>query len=80
MADPSPRLLGPGIAAVVTTAWFDGKAGLAELGRRMVRWRVGPLPWMLIVGAIVVKRREKIRTKMKPWHRPTPPRPTSTPI
>jgi membrane protease YdiL (CAAX protease family) len=36
-----PGLLGPAIAAVVVTAVVDGRAGVRELGRRAVRWRVG---------------------------------------
>ena len=35
-----PGLLGPAVAAVVVTAATEGRRGLRELGRRMVRWRV----------------------------------------
>jgi membrane protease YdiL (CAAX protease family) len=36
-----PGLLGPAIAAVVVTAAVSGRSGLADLGRRVVRVRVG---------------------------------------
>ena len=51
-----PALLGPAIAAVVVTAWTEGRAGLADLGRRMVRWRVGLRWWSAAVSpaALVV--------------------------
>ena len=41
-----PALLGPAIAAVAVTAWTAGRPGLADLGARMVRWRV-PVRWWL---------------------------------
>lgn len=39
-----PALLGPAIAAVIVTAWISDRPGLANLGRRMLRWRF-PLRW-----------------------------------
>lgn len=46
-------LLGPAIGAVVATAAFDGRAGLVELGRRLLRWQVS-WPWALVLAATVV--------------------------
>lgn len=45
-----PGLLGPALAAVVVTAVVDGRAGLVDLGRRVVRWRT-PGRWWLVVAA-----------------------------
>ena len=39
LADRLARLAGPAIAAVVVTAWISGRAGLADLARRIVHWR-----------------------------------------
>jgi hypothetical protein len=39
--------LGVGIAAFLVTAALSGRAGVADLGRRSVRWRV-PVRWYLI--------------------------------
>jgi len=36
----------PNIAAVVTVALLDGRAGLADLFARLVRWRVAPWVWI----------------------------------
>ena len=47
-----PGLLGPAISAVIVTALIGGKAGLADLWRRMARWRVGW--WWLSVVAILM--------------------------
>lgn len=41
-----PGLAGPALAAVVVTGWVEGKAGLIDLGRRAVHWRV-PVRWYL---------------------------------
>ncbi len=41
-------LLGPLIGALVTTALADGRAGLTELARRMVRWR----GWRFVLVAL----------------------------
>lgn len=48
-----PGLLGPLVAAVVVVGVADGRAGLADLGRRMVRWRVAPR-WYLAAGVLVI--------------------------
>ena len=45
-----PGLLGPAIAAVVVTAVVSGRAGLADLGRRVVRVRVGWF-WYAVLAA-----------------------------
>ena len=45
-----PGLLGPAIAAVLVTGVTEGRAGLAELWSRMVRWRV-PWAWYALVAA-----------------------------
>ncbi|MGE0879306.1 MAG: lysostaphin resistance A-like protein [Acidimicrobiia bacterium] len=47
-----PGLLGPAIAALVTTAWFDGRTGLRRLGQRVARWRVGALPWIVVAATV----------------------------
>jgi hypothetical protein len=39
--------LGLGVAAFLVTAALSGRAGVADLGRRSVRWRV-PVRWYLI--------------------------------
>jgi uncharacterized protein len=41
-----PGLAGPAVAAVVVTGLVGGRAGLLDLARRMVRWRL-PLRWYL---------------------------------
>src|SRR5215204_3904613 len=51
--------LGAGVAAFLVTAALAGRAGVADLGRRSVRWRV-PVRWYLIallsvpVGATLI--------------------------
>jgi membrane protease YdiL (CAAX protease family) len=45
-----PGLLGPAIAAVVVTAVVDGRPGLFDLGRRLVRWRVSWWLWAAVAG------------------------------
>jgi hypothetical protein len=43
-----PGLVGPAVAAGIVTGWQRGRAGLADLGSRIVRWRVVPAggrPW-----------------------------------
>lgn len=47
-----PALLGPMIAAVIVTAWTKGAAGVRDLGRRMIRWRVGVRWWFWGVGSL----------------------------
>lgn len=53
-----PGLLGPLLAAVITTATLEGRAGLRRLGRGIVRWRAGwwwlVIPVTLGAGAIGV--------------------------
>jgi hypothetical protein len=39
--------LGAGLAAFLVTAALSGRAGVADLGRRSLRWRV-PVRWYLI--------------------------------
>lgn len=41
----SPALAGPAIAAVVVTVWMSGRVGLADLARRIVRWRFALRWW-----------------------------------
>lgn len=43
-------LMGPMFAAVIVTAFTEGRSGLIELGRRMVRWRVNWI-WYAVVAA-----------------------------
>lgn len=45
-----PGLLGPGVAAVITTARFDGVAGVRVLWSRVTRWRLH-WGWYLTIGA-----------------------------
>ena len=40
---------GPAIAAVLAAALTTGRAGLRELGRRLTRWRVGPVWWAVVL-------------------------------
>lgn len=49
-----PGLLGPALAAVLTTAVLDGRAGLRDLGHRAVRWRVGWLWWLVVAGTLAL--------------------------
>lgn len=43
-------LLGPAIAAIVVTALADGRAGVADLVARAMRWRVAGRYWLLIAA------------------------------
>jgi membrane protease YdiL (CAAX protease family) len=45
-----PGLAGPAVAAVVVTAFIDGRPGLADLWARVTRWRVGWSWWLLVLG------------------------------
>jgi membrane protease YdiL (CAAX protease family) len=45
-----PGLAAPAVAAAVVTALVDGRSGLRDLGRRMIRRRVGARWWWLVVG------------------------------
>ena len=41
----APASFGPAIAAVLVMAWFSGHVGLADLARRIVRWRFALRCW-----------------------------------
>ena len=45
-----PGLLGPALAAIVVIGVSEGRAGLADLWSRVVRWRVGWV-WYAIIAA-----------------------------
>lgn len=45
---------GPLAAAVVTTWLADGRTGLADLGARMVRWRVRPIWWLAALSPLAL--------------------------
>jgi membrane protease YdiL (CAAX protease family) len=45
-----PGLAGPALSAVIVTALADGRRGLADLGSRLLRWRVGWGWWALVAG------------------------------
>jgi membrane protease YdiL (CAAX protease family) len=45
-----PALMMPMVAALVVTAWRKGRQGLADLFRRMIRWRVALRWWLAAVG------------------------------
>ncbi len=49
-----PGLLGPLLATFVVTAAADGRAGLRDLARRMVRWRGGWRTTLLAFSPLVV--------------------------
>lgn len=49
-----PGLIGPAIAALIVTATTEGRAGLRDLGRRMVRWRIGVRWWLVIAGTFAL--------------------------
>ncbi len=49
-----PGLLGPALAAVVVTGLGAGRAGLRELGERVLRWRVGRVWWAVVVGTALL--------------------------
>jgi hypothetical protein len=65
--------LGAGFAAFLLTAALSGRAGVADLTRRSVRWRV-PLRWYLValftvpVGATLLSLASSVRE-----HSPHPP-------
>ena len=44
---------GPALAAILVIALVSGRAGLKDLGARLVRWRVAPV-WYLVVLAVPV--------------------------
>jgi membrane protease YdiL (CAAX protease family) len=43
-------LFGPGAGALIVTGAVDGRAGVSALLRRIVQWRVGPVPYVLAIG------------------------------
>jgi membrane protease YdiL (CAAX protease family) len=45
-----PALFGPALAAVVVAAVAEGRAGLKDLLRRVVRWRVGAGWYVVVLG------------------------------
>lgn len=45
---------GPLLGAIITTALVEGAAGLRDLFGRMVRWRVGPIWWVVAVSPIIL--------------------------
>jgi uncharacterized protein len=47
-----PALLGPAVAAILVTAWTAGRAGLADLLRRILKWRVAPVWWLVAVSPV----------------------------
>jgi len=47
-----PSLFGPLVAAFLVTAWTVGRAGVADLWRRMVRWRVPARWWLSAVSPL----------------------------
>jgi membrane protease YdiL (CAAX protease family) len=49
-----PGLLVSAIAALVVTALTDGRAGLRDLGHRIVRWRIAGRWWLLVVGTFAL--------------------------
>src|SRR4051795_13691230 len=49
-----PGLVGPAVAAVLVTAAVDGRAGLRDLVRRAVRWRIAPLWWLVVAATFLL--------------------------
>jgi membrane protease YdiL (CAAX protease family) len=47
-----PGLAAPAIAAVLVTALADGRAGLNDLGRRVIRWRIGWRWWAVVAATL----------------------------
>lgn len=45
--------VGPITAALILTALMGGGSALADFARRMVRWRVGTIAWLLALSPIV---------------------------
>jgi membrane protease YdiL (CAAX protease family) len=50
----APGLLGPALAALVVVSFVSGRAGLAELARGLVRWRVGWLPALVVASPLLL--------------------------
>ena len=53
-ASQFPGLIGPVVAAFVVTAVTDGRTGVADLARRVIRWRVPVRWWLFAVGSPLV--------------------------
>ena len=49
-----PALLGPLLAAVIVTAWTQGRPGLSDLAGRMVRVRVAWRWWLFALSPLIV--------------------------
>lgn len=49
-----PSLAAPMLAAFVVIALTEGRAGLADLARRMGRWRFSSIWWLVVVSPVVV--------------------------
>ena len=49
-----PALMGPMLAAIIVTAVVYGATGLRDLGRRVVRWRVGWRWWLVAVSPLLM--------------------------
>jgi uncharacterized protein len=47
-----PSLLGPLCAALVVTAWYEGRRGVRGLGAGMVRWRIGWRWWLTVMSPL----------------------------
>ena len=68
-----PGLMGPMIAALVVTALTEGRAGLADLGRRMLRWPERPgfflaaLAMPPVLAALVFGVQALRGTPLPPW-------------
>jgi uncharacterized protein len=67
---------GPAIAALIMTAVIAGKAGVGQLLRRLVQWRVGlrwyllvlfGVPFVLLVGASIMRGAIPLATLSQQW-------------
>jgi len=50
----APGLLGPALAAVIVTAILIGRRGLRELGRSLLRWRIGLGSWLVVLSPLAL--------------------------
>jgi len=76
---------GPAIAALIATAAVSGRAGVGQLLRRLVQWRVG-VQWYLfavfgillalLIGAMVMFRGAPLAASAGQWQTGRPPVPT----
>ena len=46
--------LGPLTAALIMTTFLGGKTALRDFGRRLVRWRVGTIAWLVALSPIIL--------------------------